>query len=154
MGCDIHSYAEKKNKDGAWERISNYRFFEWRSYGVFGFLADVRNYSAVKPISKPRGLPKDISKEVFTKYEMQKGDAHTASWLSVGELTSFNYEELMEDRRVAVQLAPRAYSGGETTEKGKGIKITFRQFLGEKFFDDLEKLKSSGAERLVFWFDN
>ncbi len=31
---------------------------------------------------------------------------------------------------------------------------TFREFLGEEFFSDLEKLKTAGAERIVFGFDS
>ncbi|MGA1580296.1 MAG: hypothetical protein ACO35B_06420 [Luminiphilus sp.] len=32
--------------NGKWERVPNFTPFSWRSYGMFGFLADVRNYSA------------------------------------------------------------------------------------------------------------
>lgn len=31
---------------------------------------------------------------------------------------------------------------------------TYREFLGEAFFTDLEKLKAAGAERMVFGFDS
>ena len=29
-----------------------------------------------------------------------------------------------------------------------------RELLGEGFFDELQELKTCGAERIVFWFDN
>lgn len=56
MGCDIESFAEVKNQKGEWIKIKKKVFksdfggktsqpFAWRSYGIFGFLADVRNYS-------------------------------------------------------------------------------------------------------------
>ncbi len=32
--------------------------------------------------------------------------------------------------------------------------MTFREFLGAKFFEDLEKLKVEGAICVVFSFDN
>jgi hypothetical protein len=32
--------------------------------------------------------------------------------------------------------------------------MTFRDFLGQNFFDDLGRLKVEGADRIVFWFDS
>src|SRR5690242_12249014 len=68
MGADIHSFAEVR-KEGKWLRVEEPVFdtyqdkttepFGWRSYAVFGFLADVRNYSHCTPISEPKGLPDD-----------------------------------------------------------------------------------------------
>ena len=75
MGCDIHSFAERLNKQtNKWEKVGDAfsldeygktRFkkdkgdspFDWRSYSVFAFLADVRNYDHCEPISYPKGLP-------------------------------------------------------------------------------------------------
>ena len=31
---------------------------------------------------------------------------------------------------------------------------TYRDFLGSSFFDELERLKAAGVERIVFGFDN
>ena len=39
MGCDIHSFAEKKTQQG-WEFI-DLAPFDRRSYGMYGFLAGV-----------------------------------------------------------------------------------------------------------------
>lgn len=82
MGCDIHSYAERRNKQtGKWEQVFNHfslddfdkdyykkekgdHPFDWRSYPMFAFLAGVRNYDHCEPISEPRGIPKDISESV------------------------------------------------------------------------------------------
>jgi hypothetical protein len=148
MGCDIHSYAEKKT-DNRWKMIPDLNPFDWRSYGMYGFLANVRNYSAVPPISEPRGLPDDASEDVKDKKEYWDTDAHSASWLSLTELLGFDYDAPLEDRRVM-----RNGNGGCTCEPGEGKKTTYREFLGTSFFDDIEKLKSEGAERIVFWFDN
>lgn len=138
MGCDIHSYAEKKDDSGRFQRVPVLEPFENRSYGTFGFLADVRNYSAVPPIAPRKGFPDDASAAVKEEYESWGMDAHSASWLSLQELLAFNYDAEMEDRR----------------EPGQGKKQTFREFLGPYFFEDIEKLKAAGADRVVFWFDN
>lgn len=153
MGCDIHSHAEKKI-EGVYEKIQGLEPFDWRNYGMFGFLADVRNYPAVPPISKSRGIPVDVSAEVAENYENWGSDAHSASWLSVEELTAFNYDAKMEDRRVTRQIGVNSWDGGCTADPGEGEETTFREFLGETFFADIQKLKDAGADRIIFWFDN
>lgn len=154
MGCDIHVYAEKRNESGDFEDIEGISVFDSRSYGVFGFLADVRNYSSIPAISLPRGIPDDASSETKDSYQSWSCDAHSASWLSVKELSEFDYDAMCEDRRCTVQLSPNCWSGGGTCESGSGQPQTFRKFLGESFMQDIEILKESGAERIVFWFDN
>ena len=150
MGCDIHSQAEKRI-NGRWTRIDGLEPFDWRSYGMYAFLAGVRNYSAVTPLSEPRGLPDDV--DYVEDAEHWLGE-HSFSWLSLDELLSFDYEQKMEDRRVTRQLAPNLISGAETCDPGEGEKMTYREFLGQSFFDDIERLKAAGAERVVFGFDS
>lgn len=140
MGCDIHIRAERKVGD-KWEIIDGLKPFDWRQYGMFGFLADVRNYSAIPPISPARGLPDDADKRGYL------GD-HSYSWLSVSELSSFDYDRPIEDRRVM-----RNGNGGTTAEPGGGRMTTYREFLGKAFFDDLAELVDAGADRIVFGFD-
>jgi hypothetical protein len=154
MGCDIHIHAERKTSSGGYERIPDLEPFGDRRYGTFGFLAGVRNYSGIQPIAEPRGIPEDISSDVATDYNDWGFDAHSASWLSVDELVPYNYDQTIEDRRMTRQIAPNLWDGGCTAEPGEGKATTLREFLGEGFFEDIEKLKSSGADRIVFWFDN
>jgi hypothetical protein len=125
-----------------------------RSYGIFGFLADVRNYSAVPPIAAPRGFPADASPEVIKSYEYWGVDAHTPSWLTIDELAAFDYEAEVEDRRYTRQDGPNCFNGGATCEPGSGKRMPWREFLGDRFMDELKRLRDAGAERLVFWFDN
>lgn len=154
MGCDIHSFAEKKDKNGNWEVIPDFEPFEVRSYRVYGWLANVRNYSALTPIAERRGFPEDASAEVNENYEFWDCDAHSVSWLFVDELLAFNYDAVCEDRRVTRQMSPNYFDGGQTCEEGQGRQTTYREMFGESFFTDLEKLKELNAERVIFWFDN
>lgn len=151
MGCDIHIVAEKR-VNGQWEIIPRLHPLDWRSYGMYGFLANVRNYSAVPPISAPRGCPDD-SPARDDQNDFWLGD-HSFSWLSVEELCAFDYDRQMEDRSCGRQIAPNMWSGAETCEPGEGEQTTFRAFLGDNFFRDLAKLKEAGAERIVFGFDS
>lgn len=152
MGCDIHTQAERR-VDGKWKRLDGFAPFDWRWYGMFGFLANVRNYSEVPPLAEPRGLPPDADYD-----EERDGDrwlgAHSFSWLSLDELLAFDYDQTFEDRRYAAQTGPNLWNGGATAEPGHGKITTYRKFLGAAFFEDLRKLKEAGAERIVFGFDS
>lgn len=154
MGCDIHSHAERRGADGTWKLVQGVHPFSDRSYEIFGFLAGVRNYSAVTPIVQPRGFPKDACTQVVREFKSWEGDAHTPSWITLQELLGYDYEQTMEDRRCTRQLGPNHFTGAATCAPGEGEKQTVRQFLGPAFFQDLAKLQSAGADRIVFWFDN
>lgn len=170
MGCDIHSVAIDTNgkpieggnwADGAEANEGKHWFtgegepFGWRNYGVFGFLAGVRNYSGIAPISEPRGLPADIAAPHGDEHWL--GD-HSFSWLSVSELEAFDYDALAEDRRytgrITLPSGGSIISGACTAEPGNGKVMTWREFLGSDFFRDLEELKRIGADRVAFGFDN
>lgn len=153
MGCDIHAYVEKRVGDH-WEALEFEIFEDGRSYSIFGFLAGVRNYSAVTPIAEPRGLPADVSDTVRASFEQWGGDGHTSSWLTLEELLAFDYDAMMEDRRCTREIAPNCFSGGETCAPGEGKIMSYREFLFPYFFANINGAKHAGAERIVFWFDN
>lgn len=152
MGCDIHSFAEKRD-GGIWQYV-DVECFADRNYSAFGFLAGVRNYSAIKPISEPRGIPSYTSPEVLAQYKEWDTDAHTPSWLLLSELNAIDYEQSIEDRRCTVQRAPNWFDGGGTCAPGAGNRMSLREFLGSVFMDDVRRMTEAGAERIVFWFDN
>lgn len=160
MGCDIHIMAERKTADGTYEAITDVNFtegqapFDWRSYGMYGFLADVRNYSAIPPIAERGGWPVDVSGAAADLYNDWGIDAHSPGWLSVAELAAFDYDRPVEDRRVGRQISPNLWSGAETAEEGQGAMTAYREFLGDAFFADLKTLVDAGAYRVVFFFDN
>jgi len=82
MGCDIHSVAidprGKPIEGGKWAdgKSANadsemaYLYhdegepFGNRHYGLFAFLAGVLNYSGIRPLAEPRGLPNDLREHV------------------------------------------------------------------------------------------
>ncbi len=65
MGCDIHLYFEKKNKEGKWQKIEiDERLLpDDRNYLLFAFLCNVRNYGncLIESQFADRGVPKDSS---------------------------------------------------------------------------------------------
>ena len=162
MGADIHIYAEYRSTANAWEAIPDYEPFGQRCYDVFSFFAKVRfsdDYHRVTPypISEPRGLPKDVSTYVKKESDEWGVDGFGHSWLSVEELSSFDYNKPLRERKVD------AFSEGHTLRFGTlPSSLSYAQIenptigdtLGEHYFDELEKLKESKAERIVFWFDS
>lgn len=152
MGCDIHVHVERQDEAGEWQRLDVPEPFGDRNYSAFGFLAGVRNYSAVPSIAEPRGIPEDVSTSVAASFEDWGVDAHTPSWLTARELAEFDYEQSMNDRRIT-----RNGNGGFTGTPDEGTVMTYREFLGAGFIDDVETLGALGEGdrvRVVFWFDN
>lgn len=47
----------------------NLRMFRDVSYGLYGFLADVRNYSCIQAICDIRGMPDNISDGLRSNFE-------------------------------------------------------------------------------------
>jgi hypothetical protein len=160
MGCDIHTVAEDF-VDGEWKELDIPRPFDCRSYSIFGFLAGVRNYSDVIPISPPRGVPPDYRQRVQENaradpsyFEDWEGDYHSHSYLTLDELLSFDYDATTEDRRTAIQIGSNMYDHGHTCPPGQGAAMTYREFLGEWYFNELRRLERAGVKRIVFWFDS
>lgn len=164
MGCDIHSQVELY-RDGAWvpftERIFPMQMvwggnthsqepFDVRNYGMFGFLANVRDYSHVPPLSDPRGLPDDANAD--WKSRREDGYYHSFSWFLLSELLAFDYDSTFEDLRYF-----DGRSGAAIHEPGSGEIVTFRKFLGDPFFRDLEIMKGLGdptLTRVLICFDS
>lgn len=169
MGCDIHAYAEV-NTGGVWALAltplpdvtrpwddPDEVFPDHRDYGLFGFLANVRNYSEVPTIVAPRGLPDDVSDATRAKHAEEGGDAHGETWITLAELLTFDYEQTFWDRRVVKQTGPNSFNGAARAEEGEGKHVTFREFLGTEYFDRLNSLTRLGYPpdvRVVMWFDN
>jgi hypothetical protein len=115
MGTDIHLAAEYY-KDGCWH-LSNAELPDDRNYRAFAILANVRNgYTfagfdtgdPVIPISDPRGLPDDMSKELRALLDSEEeeldwhfneeqeqiwlGD-HSFSWVTLQELMDYDLDQ-------------------------------------------------------------
>jgi hypothetical protein len=141
MSTMIESYVERRNIETfEWEYVKDINPFQRRGdYEVYSFLANVRNYNRCIPIDEPRYLPDNISDEVYKIYYEGRIDNYSESYLSLEELLNFDYEK---DCRI-----------GEDHE----VVPSYKEFLGEYFFEELEQLKTLGPIddiRIVFWFNN
>lgn len=118
MGCDIHCYAETRDKNGKWkadlaDTFSNGQddgyddsdlnsSYDDRNYSLFGLLAGVRRNC--EWAFQPKGAPPDASEEVAAVIARWNGDAHTQSWLTLRELRKKQMELLLAPDQYAQQL--------------------------------------------------
>lgn len=170
MGCDIVSWAEIYVREiGGWKvvvdafpadafekRHDHVEFvsspFRTRDYGLFGFLAGVRNYAHCDPLDKPRGLPADC--DLTGGCRVNDVDSldnfHSHSWFLLAELLAFDYDRQFWNRRVK-----RGKDGAALAHEGEGVYQTYREFLGPSYMEALESLKHLGNPeqlRIVFCF--
>ena len=133
------------------------RPFMAQHYGLFAFIADVRNDYAVPAIALHRGLPEDHEsikqygfggyEEQVSRYPFEIVEGHSKTWVSAKELLDFNYGTLFEERR----------GNHGTVPKGQGQIITIRELLGEHYFKEIEALKQfpdPAKVRIIFAFES
>lgn len=139
MGCDIHS----KTLIGTEPTIV--QFTNERSYGLFGLLAGVRNYSDIPPITQPRDTPDWVNKYL--------GD-HSYCYLTLDELNAVDWQGQVCDKRGYAEIAPNVYSGAVTLEEG--VMRTRAEMAGYEFMLFLQLLneEARGRERndITFFF--
>jgi hypothetical protein len=150
VAISVIAFSEKRQGD-RWVLVER-EVMDWHARTYSAFLAGVRNSSLVPPIAEPRGAPVDMSEPVAEEFVEQGSDAVAPSWLSMQELLQFDYETRFEDRRVARRMPAGYLDHAAIGEPGEGRIVTYREFLGPAYFEELEKLSESGAERVVFWF--
>jgi hypothetical protein len=120
MGCDIFSWAEVYvPKVGEWKAVVDafpadafereYDHLEFvsspfrrRDYGLFGFLAGVRNYAHCEPLAEPRGLPPgcDVEGGCRVNDVDSLDEFHSHSWFLLSELLAFDYDRQFWNRRI------------------------------------------------------
>ena len=151
----------EKRIDNKWQLQPDIEdIFDYQNYSWYAFLAGVRNYDCCEPISEPKGLPDDsehlnqindgfhtngITYGIFNSKETNKdvllnSGASRPSYLTLQELLDFDYDKTFENQR----------------DKHKTEIMTYRENLGQWFFDDLDKLKAIDEPqnvRIIFWFN-
>ncbi|EAZ6216251.1 hypothetical protein CDP76_21540 [Salmonella enterica] len=120
--------------------------FSEQNYGVFAFLADVRNYACVPVLSDPRGLPavEKAAAEIDSLWEFNgttewpdHENNSSATWYLVSELLEFDYDVEFENRR-------NDANRDNPHPPGRGKRMAIREYLKPKFFEDLLILKRLG----------
>lgn len=195
MGCDIHLFTERKrhiNNEEKWVNVDNWKLnpyyekdnedgekeyeicsaYRWRNYELFSFLANVRNYSNNKPISKPRGIPEDISEVVRKEVERWDSDGHSHSYFTMKELYDFyNQNDVVKYSGLVDEKGAKEIEAGNMPEwfcQGSTQKMIYKEWeqnntVLKSFIETIEahfeseyyrKEEDSEKFRIVFFFDN
>lgn len=149
MGCDIHTFALRKTNE-TWYLVTKDRdlsnkfaektFLSWRSYGMFSFLTNgvIRNCSELPEVERLTYVTDPfVTTELSKAADADCYGGHTPRVLELKTLLEFDYDQIMVDKR----------SGDNTVQ-------TYREFLGQCFFDDLEEMKRKSVTHFAFYFDN
>ena len=194
MGCDIHLFTERKrttNNKQKWVNIDNWKLnhyyekdngeckyelnsaYKCRDYALFSILANVRNDSKNKPISKPRGLPKDVSDVIKSESDRWGIDGHSHSFFTMQELYDY-YEQnkivkfsglvnedgvkKIEEGKMPDWWCKMSTLKGLVWKEWQQKNYVLKNFIEtlEKHFksDYYKKEEDSEQYRIVFWFDN
>lgn len=172
MGCDIHMCVEVKySNDDFWTnadymRINPYKeypdepyliqvpLFSDRDYFLFATLADVRNYDSTPYISKPRGIPEDVTDNTYCKIKEWGEDGHSHSYFTLKELIDFANKNLpVKHNREWEETTNESLNRliEKIKQRADEISIIFN-FEWNKNYE--KAYQQSDRIRIVFWFDN
>ncbi|MFT7643834.1 MAG: hypothetical protein ACI9G1_005600 [Pirellulaceae bacterium] len=199
MGVDITFFAEQCLPGGAWTIVGDlvpnpdyfpddpesadepemvpHTFDIPRCSPLFAILANVNNTRTAEPydsIALPRGIPDDASRETKSWMKARGEDAFAASWLTLNEIDSFDWNRIMQQfGSVDPQAAhlfdsnplgfpfdrwptglPFSYSVSRSDIGNARWRATYAESAGFKSFRDMltpyERLE---MVRYVFWLD-
>lgn len=147
--------------------------YQNRNYVLFALLADVRNGLDIKPLSKPKGIPKELSSDMDEYIKEWGGDGHSHSWFTLKELKEIDWNQIVdfevhltkEDYLIYDKIKRLPYRSTERYFEDRPHKITLREFIFEsckEFIDTIRDLENIAHNekvteeqiRIVFFFDN
>lgn len=150
MGVDICAVVQVR-RNGRWEGAP-FEFSDNRHYKLYAWLAGVTNRAQIVPLDWPRGLPDDFE-PTWPLDDVEADMLDACSWFSASELAAVDYDQIVEDRVVAVRMPQGYINHGATCEPGMGKFVPLKEFLGEPAMKDILKIIGLGDARLVFCFD-
>jgi hypothetical protein len=139
-------------------RICQCKLFNGCGEGFYELFSEMEKKENNSELFK--GLPNDVSTDVYiwhTTWFYEIKLAYSASFLSLNNLIAFDYNQLADknagwEEMCSVQCAK---SGSRILKNQYDTPFTYRKALGEKFFKDLDYLKTLGKTedvRIVYWF--
>lgn len=187
MGCDSHFFLERRVNKGPWHLDPGHKLLEdprdgglypaeipslsGRSYYFFGLIAGVRSYDA-SPVAPPRGLPDDVSKEIYSYFTDYTPDFHTPTHLTPKELEkalSKYYKHIKRqypdtDKLYIASLDQAPSEDAFRYKNNLGdfemrinssiIKYIRSHLDWEKIENELLGVKNKTEYRIIVWFDS
>jgi len=166
MGCDIHMYSEAKLND-RWvcsdlfnineyydpnnnepddydPQYNHIDIYHGRWYSLFGMLSDNVRGNSFTQSHPQRDIPTDTCDYIRQEYERYKDDYHSASWMTIEELTVLATKVQLHPnfQKIAKELIYILNEWKTTLGKVYGS-----YYVGRDSFNQTE-------HRLIYWFDN
>lgn len=139
-------------------KICNCNLFECCGSYFYELFAAIKQKHSSPTLFK--GLPNDASKKIVFSHKIWLEDigiGYDASYLYLEDLIAFNYNLPIQKKTGWEEISgvhcTKAWS--RVLKSGYEIIPTYRKVLGEKFFIDLDFLKTIGKPRevrIVYWF--
>jgi hypothetical protein len=133
-------YPEKNYP--VWEVDWRDMVFKERNYDLFAILANQRNSVNMPYISKPRGLPEDVTPEI--PLQIENSECHTMTWFTAEELLTFNWNQVFhyEDETIDGEKILESVNYAEC---GKSFLAVINRLVGRKNPSEI---------RIIIAFDN
>ena len=135
MGTDIHVVIERRNKTykDRWVKFEDSEIpedidldLEHRNYMLFSIFAGVRNFrNGVTPISEPKGIPEDSSKEYKRLTRNYGEDGHSHSYLTVREILDYEHWSNVDLIRSTLHFTSTWLPGICSLGKPEDMRICF-----------------------------
>jgi hypothetical protein len=179
MGCDIHLFVEFPS-GGGFKPVSDGAFLLPRDYRLFAALSGVRAEQGFAPFVPARGIPRDVSQEVASRYFVPVVDDERAAAWAVGEHFTESQARRLVDSGASHWLPadaipplmpathgyishPDWHSAGWLTANELHLAFEHARYSLVDASEDLQLLiefvgavaaRKGQATRVVFWFDN
>ena len=140
MSCDIHLQMEVL-RFGRWEPVEEDVEIAFQNYTMFAILANVRNYSNIKPLFERRGVPKEASNKYLNMVDEWAGDGHSHSWVRLYDLKRLLGQNVSADTEL-----------GTYRDHCKGICEWEKSM--EQMINSWEFEETAEDIRICFFFDN
>ena len=145
----------------AWEGPSFPIAHSHRNYGLFGILADVRNYSGFTPIKPWEKWPDDHTRKRRPScFSDELGDGWErgiSTWYYAQELLDFDWDTPALNRRNDGHDPPNWGTGPYTAPEGQGEPTTYREEVGESFLAEVAAIRALHPDplgvRILMGFD-
>lgn len=137
-------------------RICHCHLFECCGEGFYELFSEIEKNKNDSELFK--GFPSDASKDVkqwHNTWFQEIKLAYSASYLSLNDLITFDYNNLTEKNIGWEEIWNCTQSDSRILKNQYDTPFTYRKALGEKYFKDLDYLKSLGKiedVRIVYWF--
>lgn len=147
--------------DWGGDEITLAGWFTSRSYALFSILADVRNYTDIRYLSLPRGVPSDSSPEYAEEVERFGRDGHSYTYFTLVELEHM----LQKVKKIPTKgvVAARHFMdcGGDPQKfdswcadvSGPGVQIFAQQVFQAQPVEEQMNLAASGQSYIRCQWD-